>query len=600
MLKPRKGLCIFVLLFSAIFDAFGQQNLSDQQTNTDSLRKVLEGISTIQQEVDRAELMIEELIYKDSAATKYLMDHIYKRSKEESYHRGYIMVSAYYAEFMAHHNVPGKGEKIIREILSDQTIPANIRVFIEASLGNSLVSQHKYALAEELFKEVLKNDEAIREIPSAKAAAINNLAIIYDLQGHYTKAIDYYFIMLKEPKLSPTVKTDVLINLSTCFNEMGDISLAIVYGKQALQALKVVDSARNRLSHVIVTGNLAEFYLKRGDMDSASAFSQKSLKIARSIDDLIGIGHGLRILGSVSLSLENFAEALSYFEESLQINLLTKNQQAISVSSRSLAETYFVLGQLREALTRANESLSFATSASLHREMRDSHHLLYQIHENGKNIDSAFFHYRKYTSLRDSIYNLEKSKEIASIRTEYETDKKEQEIASLSQQATIQTLELEQKNQNLIVSGILISCLVLGLAMVYLVYRQRQLSLSRKAEEVEQRLLRLQMNPHFIFNSLSSIQEFVLSGDEKSASRYLTKFSRLIREVLDHSRSEYISLDQEVSLLENYLSLQNLKRSVPFEYEIIVDDKIDKEELAIPPMFAQPFIENANRAWVDS
>ena len=110
---------------------------------------------------------------------------------------------------------------------------------------------------------------------------------------------------------------------------------------------------------------------------------------------------------------------------------------------------------------------------------------------------------------------------------------------------------------------------------------------------LEQRLLRSQMKPHFIFNALSSIQGYIFKNDNKTAGSYLAKFSRLIRMVLENSRQEYVPLAEEVTSLENYLDLQQLRFPDKFEYEIKVDVQIDAEEVAIPPLIAQPFIENA-------
>jgi len=128
---------------------------------------------------------------------------------------------------------------------------------------------------------------------------------------------------------------------------------------------------------------------------------------------------------------------------------------------------------------------------------------------------------------------------------------------------------------------------------MYLVNRQKQLSLKQKAQEVEQRLLRLQMNPHFIFNAMTAIQDFMLQKNATQAGIYLAQFSKLIRQILENSREEYISLSQEINTLENYLSLQNIRQEHPFTFEVKLDEGIDPDEIAVPPMFAQPFIENA-------
>lgn len=122
---------------------------------------------------------------------------------------------------------------------------------------------------------------------------------------------------------------------------------------------------------------------------------------------------------------------------------------------------------------------------------------------------------------------------------------------------------------------------------------QRKNNLEKALGKASLESLKLQMNPHFIFNAMSAIQRYMLKNDARNASHYLTRFSKLMRAVLENSRAEYIALEQEIEMLEGYLTLQNLKHGGHFEYYIEVDPTLDPEEVAVPPMFAQPFIENA-------
>lgn len=105
--------------------------------------------------------------------------------------------------------------------------------------------------------------------------------------------------------------------------------------------------------------------------------------------------------------------------------------------------------------------------------------------------------------------------------------------------------------------------------------------------------LRAQMNPHFIFNALNSVQQYILEGDVDQANRYLTKFSRLQREVLQHCDQPFISLEKEIEMLELYLQFEKLRFSENFNYSIELPDDIDTSEIKIPPMMLQPFVENA-------
>ena len=133
---------------------------------------------------------------------------------------------------------------------------------------------------------------------------------------------------------------------------------------------------------------------------------------------------------------------------------------------------------------------------------------------------------------------------------------------------------------------------VLGI-FIFIKYRERKMREQNFYLQLEQKLLRSQMNPHFIFNSLSSIQSFIFESDPIKAGSYLSRFAELIRAILYNSREEYVLLEKEIKTLQNYLDLQQLRYNNSFEYDIDVDPLIDPEEILIPPMLAQPFIENS-------
>ena len=119
------------------------------------------------------------------------------------------------------------------------------------------------------------------------------------------------------------------------------------------------------------------------------------------------------------------------------------------------------------------------------------------------------------------------------------------------------------------------------------------ITLNRDLATSQLTALRAQMNPHFIFNALNSIQQYILKGDVDQAHKYLSKFSKLQREVLNHCDQNFISLDKEIEMLNLYLELEQLRFSDNFDYSITLDNEIDPAEIRIPPMILQPFVENA-------
>ena len=126
-----------------------------------------------------------------------------------------------------------------------------------------------------------------------------------------------------------------------------------------------------------------------------------------------------------------------------------------------------------------------------------------------------------------------------------------------------------------------------------LVFRQDKLKTQIRETELEQRALRSQMNPHFMFNSLNSIQSLIATDNNAEASIYLAKFSRLMRRILQNSRQAYIPLRQEIEFLDNYIELEQRRFKEAFDYELNEERIEDAHFVMIPPLVIQPFIENA-------
>ena len=145
----------------------------------------------------------------------------------------------------------------------------------------------------------------------------------------------------------------------------------------------------------------------------------------------------------------------------------------------------------------------------------------------------------------------------------------------------------------------IIACILSGLGLTvlitYIIIRNKEEknSLRRQISESERMALRSQMNPHFVFNALNSIQHFITMEDEMSANYYLSQFSKLIRRVFENSKETFISLENEITTLKLYLELEALRFEGKFEYELIVGEEIDTYDTELPSMIIQPFVENA-------
>jgi ligand-binding sensor domain-containing protein/cbb3-type cytochrome oxidase subunit 3 len=152
----------------------------------------------------------------------------------------------------------------------------------------------------------------------------------------------------------------------------------------------------------------------------------------------------------------------------------------------------------------------------------------------------------------------------------------------------------------------IICTIIILVGIIWWILKQREANIKKKANEAQQKLimekelielehkaLRLQMNPHFIFNALNSIQSQIGTNNEQNARFYLAKFSKLMRQILDNSRNSLITLKDEIDMLENYLLIEKFCNDNKFEYSITIDENLETDFIKIPPMILQPFVENA-------
>jgi tetratricopeptide (TPR) repeat protein len=190
----------------------------------------------------------------------------------------------------------------------------------------------------------------------------------------------------------------------------------------------------------------------------------------------------------------------------------------------------------------------------------------------------------------EEIYQKQNQDLITLMEAEAKDERTKNRIDLLARDNELKALAIRQsRTLNLGIAGLFVVVVLIGLLFL----RQNKMKNEHKTVLLEQKLLRLQMNPHFIFNALSNILNFIDMKENEKASVYLTTFGRLLRTTLESTREDMVPFEKEVSSLGNYLELQKLRYREKFEYAIEVDEKIDREDMSIPPMLVQPFIENA-------
>ncbi|WP_343555026.1 histidine kinase [Sphingobacterium sp.] len=195
--------------------------------------------------------------------------------------------------------------------------------------------------------------------------------------------------------------------------------------------------------------------------------------------------------------------------------------------------------------------------------------------------------------LQRGIYQSENTQAIAEMNALYQLQAKDQSIRILNENIKINKLQLQQNRLWLIISSLAVILLMIVLFFLYYSFRQRRSRQEKEKVLLQQQLLRTQMEPHFIFNTLSAVQSFMRLDKKENAIKYLNRFSRLLRSNLELSRENLVPLNEELETLENYLILQQMRFEDAFHYHITQPEDQDLSAVMLPPMLIQPYVENS-------
>ncbi len=222
---------------------------------------------------------------------------------------------------------------------------------------------------------------------------------------------------------------------------------------------------------------------------------------------------------------------------------------------------------------------------------------LSSVYDELKNKDSSLFFYRMYRAVTDSLFSENNRRNVIVNESEWTIKKKELENNTLKELTNAQKRQIAFKNILLFLTGIGFLLAVFIAFLLYKSFQAKKLKdvsqYKQKIAETEMQALQAQMNPHFFFNSLNSIENFIMQNEKKLASDYLNKFARFIRSILDSSNNDLIELNKDIESLQLYIDLEQLRFNNKFTYCCQVDPQILQGDYHVPALLVQPFLENA-------
>ncbi len=459
-------------------------------------------------------------------------------------------------------------------------------------IGRVFISTSQFDKAILMFKENLsilsKEDFNESWVSSYSLRSSGNLGVIYSDLGDYNKALNHFLEVREicEKTGNERALSFTLNNIGSAYVRMGEPENALEYLTKSLQMKKELN----------LSSAIAASYLNIGSVYYEMNVFDKALQYFDSVlyenPDSYGLVDVYSNIASVFDAKMEYGSSESYYKRSLQIADSIGYIQGVAYAYGNLAELHAKQGKNYKALEEVEKSIElFSANNSLHNV---SVHLNIKaaILEKLGRFRESVSTLRRYQVLNDSILSAQKLKEFNELNIVYETELREQEIQNLSSQNLIKDLELtKNRNRYLFIIGAVLIVLLVLIVFILNVNRKR-LKTENQVVVTQQKLLRTQMNPHFIFNSLNSIQSFVLANNPNKAASYLAKFSKLTRSILENAAEESITLEREIELITNYLTLQHARQEDVFDWNIKVDEQIALSDINVPPMMAQPFIEN--------
>lgn len=456
------------------------------------------------------------------------------------------------------------------------------------------------------------------------AGALRITGIYYRMRGEYEKAIDYYLKTLNEFEILKDTN-----GIASTINSMGLAYLALKrwdeaysYFSRAYELDHVLEKPAKEVADLInmCYALQADGYRPDSIYRKTLRISQDALKLAETLDDK---QLNITSLEAVAISLFNlnrFDESMVYQQKALAMAEELKVNALIAEQLYLVAQLYTYKNEYEKAIEYGLRSENIAVRDSLTNLLHDIYNGLSTAYEKAGNWKKAYEYSQKLNNVINSTYQTQ----IAEQLKRFESERKDNQIHTLSSENAIKENQNQllfarneaanaQLQNNRILLFTATGFIILLSALLYILYRNRQIKnkhiqqledlnarlneqkeiISRINTKLELKALRAQMNPHFIFNCMSSIQECMLTNRIDDANTYLTKLSRLMRMVLEYADSESISLDKELEILDLYLKLESVRLKGGFQYSITIDDGIYAEEVQVPTLLLQPFAENA-------
>lgn len=434
----------------------------------------------------------------------------------------------------------------------------------------------------------------------------------YVIDKQWEAAIKTLTPLEESSGMIPYQKVELYESLGDAHRGLGDTNKAVAFYQQGL-----VIATKNQISPKIpdINSKIADAYAQVNRLEEANAYYGNSLREAkkqapqRAVQEKEKVADFLNKSNRYDDEIQLRKSSLQELEElpsgaDMESNILKSTDSVTKQRiNYKIANAYIAQDKYEEAIPYLERSIAAASSKSDLVVQKDATRKLSEVYRQQGEFDLALETYQKYVAVVDTLY-VRKEQEISraarlnreiaitqnritGLEQERELSESKYDLALAEQRLT----EESNKRQLWIIYSLVFGMFFMSLAAFFFYRSNQKQKLANNLLALKS--LRSQMNPHFIFNALNSVNNYISKHDERSANRYLSDFSTLMRTVLENSEEDFIGLPRELELLELYLKLEQSRFPDKFSYSIKVEDSVDREAYKIPPMLLQPYLENA-------
>jgi tetratricopeptide (TPR) repeat protein len=468
------------------------------------------------------------------------------------------------------------------------------QVYANNQLGIYYRNKADYPKAETYHQEAIRLTENDGSLMEFRIMALNMLGVVARRKEEVRRALDLHKQALELAESQEKRSETNLRSTAVSRNSIGNLYLTLkqedLAEQEFLESIKIEERIGNNLGLAINYQNLGGIYEEREDFSKALESYQKSLEFNEIINSDLGRVICQNSIAQIYLKLNKPLDAIRLIEPTIAKAEKIGDTYCTVMSTQNYGWALLGLGDYSRAEFYLNQALETAKELGQQYFVAESYRHLSTLNEKRGNYKEALNYNKLYRENEEKFLNEQNQQYVADLILKYDSEKKKSRIEILEKENELVNLKLADNRKFLAILAVFTALLA---TIFYILYRQNFLRKEKEFLAMEQKMMRSQMNPHFIFNSLNSIKLYIINNDKDKAVYYLNKFSKLIRTILSNSKEKDISLADELATMELYMNIENIRFSNKIRFEIAVEEGIETNHVRIPSLILQPFLENA-------